>query len=188
MCFGARFFISFIFISTLEALILQERSTGQYVVDTGKKQFSAGTALGLVSDVEKATEFTFEKVPDSPNGVFITKQGSKMVFDYARHGDSSSEVYLHPLHSQQNQQFMVIRDAEGYYQIVLLHDNRNYTRYDSNRKEFMSGPLVSGNGFRIMELKHKEPPMPISVHTHSHYKPKRHHSHRSPSSSSSEYQ
>lgn len=173
MCFGIRFLISFALMGALSAVLLKERSTGQYVTDTGKKQF-AGTALGLVADVEAATEFTLDKVPNSPNGVFITKQGTKMVFDYARPGNPSSEVYLHPLHSQQNQQFMVVRDGDGYYQIVMLNDSKKYLRYDASRKEFMSGALVPEAGFLLVNKEKKEPKHQDVhvIHEHESDKPK----------------
>jgi len=152
MCFGIHLLISFVLLSFSEAFILQERTTGQYVVGTSKKKLD-GTALELTPEMEMATKFKFGKVPNVPNGLFITTEAENKAFDYADAGGPAWVIHLYPFHGRGNQQFMVVRDGDGYYQIVFLVDPKNTVRYDKESKELVSGVFVPGNGFKIIELK-----------------------------------
>ncbi len=155
----------------MKAVFLQDKSTGQYVVDTGDKLFAC-ILLGLVPEKEKATEFTLKNIPGSPDGVFIAKDGGDMVFNYASTGDyvNSKAVCLYPLHSGPPQQFTAKKDAEGIYQIQQLKDPKNHMYYDPSRKTFTMGPFVAGYGFRLVEKDEKKPhPVKELHHINTHH-------------------
>jgi len=194
MHFGIDFLI-LVVMSTLKAFILQERTTGQYVADTGRSVYNGhGTALGLVSEVEKATKFVHKQIPNStsPLGVNISVEGNEgRLFNCAHcnfNTSTPSEIYIKG-HSpgsdyelgNPSQQYRIHKDADGYYQIVMLTNPAKFMRYDKDKKQFVTnGPFVPGNGFRMMELKPKEAAAPRRrKHVSSH------HDHESSSSSSS---